>query len=179
MKKTELFNIKVGDSFKIGDVEFIKFGQDGDKVTAVTRDIVFSSVFGDDSNFAKSKVLKRLENEILPKFAEEIGMDNICDITTDLTTLDGLKPYEDLTSKISLPTFDFYRQNVALFDKYKLNTWWWLATPDTAQPHYDPEWIVCVSPHGNFSSFNYRCNYDFGVRPFLRFESSIFVSCEE
>ena len=177
MKKTELFNIKVGDTFKIGDVEFIKFDQDGDKVTAVTKDIVFKSEFGSNNNLAESKVLKRLNDEVLPKLAEEIGMENICDITTDLTTLDGLKPYGDLTSKISLPTFDFYRQNVNLFDKYKLKTWWWLATPDTAQPHYDPIWVTCVSPIG-YVIGNF-CNDDIGVRPFLRFESSIFVSCEE
>ena len=177
MKKTELFNIKVGDTFKIGDVEFIKFDQDGDKVTAVTKDIVFNSEFGSNNNLAESKVLKRLNDEVLPKLAEEIGMDNICDITTDLTTLDGLKPYGDLTSKISLPTFDFYRQNVNLFDKYKLKTWWWLATPDTAQPHYDPIWVTCVSPYGDIYYGN--CSNVSGVRPFLCFESSIFVSCEE
>lgn len=177
MKKTELFNVKVGDTFKVGGIEFIKFNQDGDKVTVVARDTAFNSEFGNDNNFAESKVLKRLENEILPKIADEIGMDNIFDITTDLTTLDGLKPYGEMTSKISLPTFDFYRANIAIFDKYKLSKWWWLSTPDTAQPHYDPIWITCVSPGGNFD-YNYYCN-DFGVRPILIFSSSIFVSCEE
>ena len=177
MKKAELFNIKAGDTFKIGDVEFINFGQDDGKVTAVTKDNVFRSEFGENNNLAESKVLKRLEEEFLPKIAEEIGMENICDITTDLTTLDGLKPYDNLTSKISLPTFDFYRQNVSIFDKYKLNDWWWLATPDTAKPHYDPIWIVCVSPFGGIGYSDYDINR--GVRPFLRFESSIFVSCED
>ncbi len=177
MKKTELFNIEIGKTFKIADVEFIKFGQDGDKVTAVAKDIVFNAEFGKNNNFAKSDVLQRLEAEFLPKIAEEVGIDNICDITTDLTTLDGLKPYNDLTSKISLPTFDFYRQNVALFDKYKLNTWWWLATPESAEPHCGPNWIVCVSPSGRID-YDY-CRNDNGVRPFLRFESSIFVSCED
>ena len=177
MKKTELFNINVGDTFKVGGIEFIKFNQDGEKVTAVARDVVFRSEYGDDNNFAKSKVLKRLEEEILPKIADEIGMDNICDITTDLTTLDGLKPYGEMTSKISLPTFDFYRSNVAMFDKYKVDTWWWLATPDTAQPHYDPVWITCVSPVGGINFIN--CGNNYGVRPFLLFNSSIFVSCEE
>lgn len=177
MKKTELFNINVSDTFKVGGIEFIKFNQNGDKVTAVAKDIVFNSEFGSDNDFAKSKVLKRLEEEILPRIADEIGMDNIFDITTDLTTLDGLKPYDEMTSKISLPTFDFYRANVAIFDKYKVNKWWWLATPDTAQPHYNPTWIVCVSPSGDFSSDSYdRSN---GVRPLLIFNSSIFVSCEE
>ena len=177
MKKTELFNIKIGDTFKIGDVEFISFGQDDGKVTAVTRDIIFRSEFGENNNLAESKVLKKLKKEFLPKLAEEIGLENICDITTDLTALDGLKPYDDLNSKVSLPTFDFYRQNVNIFDKYKVDMWWWLATPDTAEPHYEPRWTVCVSPFGDFYYGNYGDNY--GVRPFLRFESSIFVSCEE
>lgn len=177
MKKTELFNINAGDTFKVGGIEFIKFNQDGDKVTAVAKDIVFDSKFGNNNNLAESEVLKRLEKEILPKIADEIGMDNICDITTDLTTLDGLKPYDEMTSKISLPTFDFYRANVHIFDKYKLDSWWWLATPDTAQPHYDPVWITCVSPRGLIHNYHYY--YDGGVRPFLIFNSSIFVSCEE
>lgn len=177
MKKTELFNINAGDTFSIGGIEFIKFNQDGDKVTVVARDTVFDSEFESDNNFAESKVLKRLEEEILPKIADEIGIENICDITTDLTALDGLKPYGKLTSKISLPTFDFYRANVELFDKYKLNEWWWLATPDTAKPHYNPVWIVCVSPGGGIDFHDYYG--DGGVRPFLILNSSIFVSCEE
>ena len=176
MKKTELFNINAGDTFSIGGIEFIKFNQDGDKVTVVARNTVFDSEFGSYNNFAESKVLKRLEEEILPKIADEIGTENICDITTDLTTLDGLKPYGEMTSKISLPTFDFYRANVELFDKYKLNEWWWLATPDTANPHYNPVWIVCVSPFGDFNDCS--CSGCGGVRPFLILNSSIFGSCE-
>lgn len=177
MKKTELFNVNVGDTFRIADIEFIKFNQNGDMVTAVARDTLFNSEFGKNNNLAESDVLKRLEKEVLPKIADEIGIENICDITTDLTTLDGLKPYDELTSKISLPTFDFYRANVDLFDKYKLDEWWWLATPDTAKPHYNPVWIVCVSPNG---VIHYNFYYgDNGVRPFLIFNSSIFVSCEE
>lgn len=177
MKKNELFNINVGDTFKVGGIELIKFNQEGDKVTAVAKDTVFNSEFGNNNNFAESKILKRLEEEILPKIADEIGMENIFDITTDLTTLDGLKPYGEMTSKISLPTFDFYRANVAIFDKYKVKTWWWLATPDTAKPHYDPVWITCVSPSGRICNYSYY--YFNGVRPILLFNSSIFVSCEE
>lgn len=177
MRKIELFNVKEGDTFKVGNVEFIKFGQDGDKVTAVTKDIVFRSEYGENNNFAESKILKKLEKEFVPKVAEEVGMDNICDITTDLTTLDGLKPYDNLISKISLPTFDFYRENVHIFDKHKLDTWWWLATPESAMPHYNPVWVACVSPYGSIISSNFSS--DFGVRPILCFESSIFVSCKD
>ena len=82
-----------------------------------------------------------------------------------------------MTSKISLPTLDFYRENVEIFDKHKLDEWWWLATPESAQPHGNPFWTLCVSPSGIIFSDLY--DFDIGVRPFLYFVSSISVSCEE
>lgn len=174
----QLSTIENGKTFKIGDVEFIKFSDIDGNTTAVAKDIVFNSRFGDDNNFGTSDVLDRLNNEFLPKIAEIVGEDNICDIETDLTTLDGLKPYSTLTSRVSLPTFDFYRRNVGIFDKYKLHCWWWLATPESAEPHDSPNWIVSVSSSGCIHNISYDIN-DYGVRPFLRFVSSIFVSCED
>lgn len=173
----QLSTIENGKTFRIGDVEYIKFSDIDGVTTAVAKDIVFYSRFGDNNNLKESNILEKLNNEFLPKVAELIGIENICDIETDLTTLDGLKPYGAMTSKISLPTFDFYRNNVEIFDKYNPGHWWWLATPESAQPHYAPEWVVCVSPSGGiyYFSYYYYCN---GVRPFLRFISSIFVSCE-
>lgn len=171
----QLSTIENGKTFKISDVEFVKFSDIDGVTTAVAKDIVFKSRFGDDNNFSTSDVLDKLNKEFLPKIAEIVGEDNICDIETDLTTLDGLKPYGTLTSKISLPTLDFYRANVEIFDKYKPDCWWWLATPESAEPHDSPRWIVCVSPSGVIHYGN--CSYDdCGVRPFLRFISSISVS---
>lgn len=173
----ELSQVKVSEIFEIAGYEFIKFSDQDGETTAVAKECLFRSTFGNDNNLKNSTVLKRLEEEVLPKIAEAVGMENVCDITTDLTTLDGLKPYGEMTSKISLPTFDFYRENVHIFDKHKVDGWWWLATPDTVQPHYNPAWQVCVSPSG---IINYNGYYRyFGVRPFLRFKSSISVSCEE
>ena len=176
-KSVQLSTIENGKTFKIGDVEYIKFSDIDGVTTAVTKDIVFNSRFGDDNNLKESNILEKLNNEFLPKVVELIGVENICDIETDLTTLDGLKPYGTMTSKISLPTFDFYRSNVEIFDKYNPGRWWWLATPESAQPHDAANWIVCVSPSGFIHNGDY-CYCDNGVRPFLRFVSSIFVSCE-
>ena len=177
--KIELSKIKDESTFKIGDIEFIKFSDVGGVTTAVTKDTVFYSTFGSNNNFKESSILKRLEEEVLTKISEQIGSDNICDITTDLTTLDGLKTYGTMTSKVSLPTFDFYRNNVEIFDKYKVDAWWWTATPDSAEPHRNNcLWVVCVSPSGDIYDGHYDY-YDDGVRPFFRFVSSIFVSSEE
>lgn len=176
-KAVKLSEIPVGHTFKIGDVTYIKFANKDGVTTAMTKDIIFKSDFGDNNNFAKSKVLEKLNNEFLPKVAEIIGIENICDITTDLKTLDGLTPYEPMTSKISLPTLDFYRENVEIFDRHKVSSWWWLATPESAKPHDDPKWIVCVSPSGCL--YINICYDNYGVRPLLNFVSSISVSCED
>lgn len=176
-KTVELSTVKNGETFKVADIEFIKFGEENGRVIAVTKDSIFDSKFGDNNNLIESKILANLKKEFLPKIIAEIGDDNILEFETDLTTLDGLKPYENMKSKVSLPTLDFYRQNVEIFDKYKCDEWWWLATPESAQPHDNPYWILCVSPSGliNCGVSDY---YYFGVRPFLHFVSSIFVSCE-
>ena len=176
MNKIMLNDVKNGSTFKIGDVEFIKFFDKENRTVAVTKETVFDSRVGDNNNLTESKVIERLKTEFLPKITEIVGEENVLEFKTDLTTLDGLKPYEPMVSKISLPTFDFYRENVNIFDKYKLDEWWWLATPESAQPHSEPWWTTCVSPSGVNGN-----DYDifYGVRPILNFVSDIFVSCEE
>ncbi len=178
MSKTiKLSELENGRTFTVGEVEYIKVTEKEGVAAVVTKGILFCSEFGKDNDFSKSIVLERLEKEFLPKVAEAIGEENICEFETDLTTLDGLKPYEVMKSKVSIPTFDFYREHVEIFDKYKVDEWWWLATPETAQPHYEPIWISCVSPRGCMNCDYY--DYYIGVRSILNFVSSILVSCEE
>ena len=167
--------VKDGEVFQLGGIEFIKFPDENGVTPVVPKDIQFFSAFGENNNLAESKILRRLQEEWLPKVAEAIGEENLCQIHTDLTTLDGLKPYPELESQVSLPTLEFYRKHVEIFDRYKPDNWWWLATPESAQPHDAPRWILCVAPSG-FVSFNIGVR---GVRPFLALKSSIFKSSEE
>lgn len=173
----ELSAVEVGSVFEVTGMEFIKFPEAMGQTPVVAKETVFSSEFGKDNDLRNSKVYKRLSEEILPRIAEEIGEGSICEFKTDLTALDGLKPYGEMTSKISLPTLDFYRENVEIFDKYKPDEWWWLATPESVKPHDNPYWTLRVSPSGGvfFGNYFYVC----GVRPLLYFVSSIFVSCDE
>ena len=171
-----LREIETGKTFKVADIEFVKARETDKGTIVVTKDCLFDSTFGTDNNLHKSKILKRLQEEILPKIEEVVGADNVLEFETDLTTLDGLKPYEPLKSKISLPTLDFYRENVVVFDEHNPGRWWWLATPESAKPHSAPTWIVCVAPSG-IINYNY-CRNDCGVRPILFFVSNISVSEE-
>ena len=170
-----LCDIPDGGLFSVAGIEFIKFPLVNGKAVGVAKNSVFASKFGDDNNdLAESIVLQRLKDEILPRIIAEVGEENVLEFETDLTTLDGLKTYDYIISKISLPTLDFYRANVEIFDKYKLDSWWWLATAYSAPKHDSSHWVLCVSPSGIIINDNF--NRASGVRPFCIFDSSIFVS---
>ena len=177
IQKKLIPNTPDGGIFEVGGIQFIKFPGEGDMVPAVAKDIVFRSQFGDDNDLRQSEVLKKLKADILPRIIDAVGEENLHTVRTDLTTLDGLKPYGVMESLISLPTMDFYREHVKIFDQHKPDRWWWLATPESAKPHDSPWWILCVSPSGSILD-DYFCS-DYGVRPFLIFKSSIFESSEE
>ena len=170
-------NVKDGDTFDVAGMEFIKFPEVDGKVPVVMKGIAFNSEFGNNNDLRTSTVLEKMKQEILSKIVDAIGEENICTVHTDLTTLCGLKTYGVMESLISLPTLDFYRANVEIFDKYPASKWWWLATPESCKPHDDPYWTLCVSPAGFIYFDLYYGSY--GVRPFLFFKSSIFESSEE
>ena len=166
--------IKDGETFTLCGVEFIKFPEVNGTVPAVAKNIVFNSRFGDNNDLRCSDVLKKLEEDFLPQIIAAIGAENLCTIKTDLTALDGLKPYGIMESLVSLLTLDFYRANVEIFDKHPVRGWWWLATPESASPHSAPDWVTCIAPSGFVFSDCYYVSG--GVRPFLSFNSSIFES---
>ena len=171
MNKIEIINDEI---FKIGDYEFIKFiGNDGN-IIGVLKNSLCDMCFGDNNDFSKSDILRKLNTEFLPEIEKIAGAENILEFETDLTSLDGSKKHGTIKTKVSLSTFDFYRNNRAVFAKYKLDDWWWLATPDTTSEYVNDNWVVCVSPLGYI---NYYCGSNYfggGVRPFLTFVSTIF-----
>lgn len=176
-KKPLFANVKDGETFMVDGMEFIKFPSVAGKTPVMMKDIAFISSFGANNNFAESKILQRMQNEILPKIIKAVGEDNVCTFKTDLTTLDGLKPYSDLESKISVYTLDFYRAHADIFQKYKVGRWCWTATPESARPNDNPWYVLCVAPSG-FVNFDNYYDDGIGVRPFCIFESSIFGSFE-
>ena len=170
-------NVQDGETFKIAGIEFIKFPATAEGVPVVARYLQNTMAFGDNNDLRESKVLRWLREEFIPKIVAAIGEENLVSFKTDLTTLDGLKDYGYMESKISLPTMDFYRQNVEIFDRHPVKDWWWLATPESCRPHDDPYWTLCVAPSGFIDYYHYH--YDsHGVRPFLIFKSTIFESLE-
>lgn len=174
VKQTKLADIKVGDTFKVGDYEFIVLEQSGDTTAVILKNLLYDSKqFGKNNNYVKSYV-DDICNDFADKIAKIIGKKNLVEYTVDLTSDDGLKDYGKVTRSASLLTTELYRRYVYILDKYKINKWWWLATPYSTPTHDDSSWVKCVSPGGGVGSNGY---YDgSGVRPFCIFDSSIFVS---
>lgn len=164
--------IAVGETFVVGGIEWIKFPEKHGGFVAVAKESLGNKAFDNNSNdFSKSSLLKYLEKEILPEIINEVGEDKVLDFETDLFSLDGHKKYGKMTSRISLSTFDFYRENREIFNKHPLDDWWWLSTPN------GEGWgVVVVAPSGYVYYIISICSR--GVRPVLLFSSSIFVSRE-
>ena len=169
-----LSDIAVGDTFKIGEHEFIVLTQSGDTTEVIRKELISNHKFGDTNNFNGSDAAQ-ICCDFIAKIAAIIGEENIIEHTVDLTSDDGLKDYGTIKSHCSLLTADMYRFYVEILDKFKLGRWWWLATPFSTKRHDNDSWVLCVSPSG-FIYYGY-CFSDYcGVRPFCILKSTIFVS---
>ena len=164
-----------GKLVKIGEYEFIVLKKNDETVELLLKGTLGGNMkFGDTCDFKTSAVKK-----VLDKFALEIeglvGKDNLLEHTVDLTSLDGLKDYGSVTTKMSLLTVAQAQEYVEMLDEYKYDGWWWLATPWTTQKHGYKTLVSCVAPSGgmdgNISIYNF-----IGVRPFCVLKSNIFVS---
>lgn len=167
------FKVNEGETFKIGDIELIRFPEINGGVPVVAKNSIARMKFGESNNLKESAELQEELDGFLKKITNVIGEENVLSFETDLLSLDGGDKYGKMTSKVSLPTLDFYRSNRKIFDKHKLDKYYWLATPDSN----DNSLVLCVAPSGGIGYDNYYDN-NIGVRPFLHFVSSISVSCE-
>lgn len=159
--KVKLSDLAEGECFKVGDIELIKFYEKSGGVYVVAKELIESMKFGCSNNLNESEKLKTALDEFLQKIIAAVGEENVLEFDTNLLALDGTDGYGAMTSKVSLPTLDFYRTNRKIFDRHKLDKWWWLATPDSTTNNL----VLCVAPSGDFIYSNYYFG-SYGVRPF-------------
>ena len=171
---TLLSSVAVGETFKLGEYEFIVLEHSSKTTAVILKNLLYNlEEFGANNNYDGSNVDK-LCNDFGEKIEAIVGKDNLIEHTVDLTADDGLKDYGCVKRRMSLITADTYRKYVYVLDNYKPDKWWWLATPYSTPTHEDDRWIKSVSPHGDIDYDNYFNCY--GVRPFCILKSSIFVS---
>lgn len=126
---------------------------------------LFDSKFGKTNNFAESDVLMKLrEHSLVNKLKEKFG-DRLYPITTDLTSMDGLKDYGKITGDVlSIPTVGIlmeFGENIPPIGKA-----YWTPTPNQTPTRRDTS---CVQYVYSIGGVNYSvCNWDdCGVRPFF------------
>lgn len=170
----KLSSIKVGETFKIGDREFIVLEQSGDITAVLSKNLIEDEVnFGDTPDFDKSNV-KMILVKFGAEIATEIGIDAIVEHEVDQTSLDGMKHYGTTKARMSLMTIDHVRKYADVLDKHKVDKWYWLVTPWSI-PDRGWEKSMCLVAPSGFVNYYYSY-FSSGVRPFCIFKSDIFVS---
>ena len=110
----------------------------------------------------------------MPLFEKEFGSENIVEHEVSRITVDMKKRYEPCLCKVRLLEFDEARAfNDYLVNK-ELDDWYWTMTPWSTAEREWPKSTAVVSPSGYI--YNYRCDYDGGVRPVCILKSNIFAS---
>ena len=170
--EVKLADIPEGETFKIGEHEFVVLEHSGDTTAIIRKELLDEDMeFGSNNNFSGSYVEEKC-SEFAGEIAAIVGNENLVEHTVDLTSDDGLKDYGTIKSRCSLPTTDLYRRYVEILDKFKPDRWWWLATAHSTERHSNSSWVKCVAPSGGIGNYY----GGIGVRPFCILKSNIFVS---
>lgn len=176
--KVQLSELQPGETFKIGEHDFIVLEQNGCNGTTnvISKDFMAKNIVFDNDirDYNNSNLKKVIEENIQPVIESEVGAGNIIKQAVSLTSVDMQDEFKPCYCKVRPITFNEARKyNNLLFNK-GLDDWWWTCTPWSTA---DRGWkctVAVVSPSGNFD--NGCCDYDYGVRPFCILKSNIFVS---
>ena len=176
--KVQLCELHPGDTFKIGDHDFIVLDQNeyAETTAVISKGFMAENILFDDDtrDYSKSNLRKVIEEDIQPIIESEVGEENIVENYVDLISVDTQKEFSRFKCKVRPITFDEARKYNNLLVNNELNDWWWTCAPwSTAERGWEYS-IAVVASSGNFISRNYYCSG--GVRPFCILKSNIFVS---
>ena len=176
--KVRLSELKLGDTFKIGEHDFIVLDQDESSQTTkviskgfMAEDVIFDK---NTKDYNKSNIKKMIEADIQPIIENAMGEENLVEHAVNLASVDMQYEYENCICKVRPITFDEARKFNNLLVNKNLNNWWWTCTPWSTKERSWEYSIAVVSSSGFISGRSY--NYDGGVRPFCILKSHIFVS---
>lgn len=176
--KVQLSELQPGETFKIGEHDFIVLEQNVCNGTTnviskgfMAKGIVFDS---NTRDYNKSNLKRAIEENIQPVIESEIGAGNIIKQAVSLTSVDMQDEFKPCYCKVRPITFNEARKyNNLLFNK-GLDDWWWTCTPWSTADRCWECTVAVVSPSGVINGN--RC-FNYGdVRPFCILKSNIFVS---
>lgn len=139
-------DMKLGTSIQIGDMAWSKFAEDNAGNSYMLSDLRWKDMeFGDDNDWRGSPVRDFLNKEVYDKIINEVAPDALVAIHTDLFSMDGTRNYGECEDKVSLLTYDLYRNNREHIKRWGIP--YWLATPNSSIYDYSDD-VMYVRPDG-------------------------------
>ena len=168
---------EIGGTVEIAGMEWTVLEKTEAGYLAITKEFISTSTKFDSNtnNWGASDLRNYLNTEFLKKIEEDLGEGILPEFERNLLSMDGQIEYGSCMDKVSLLTVDEYRK----YRKYLPNTdkWWWTCTPWSTDERGWKYSVTVVSASGVISYDGF--DYNYGVRPFCIFPSSIFESEEE
>lgn len=176
-EKVVLNSLKPGETFMIGEHEFIVLEQNYETTNVISKNLMAEDVQFDKNteDYNKSALKRYIEEKIRPIILENIGAGNLVEHSVALTSVDNQNEFDNCICDIRPITFDEAREYNDLLVNEDLPDYYWTLTPWSTAERGWKYCISVVSPSGYIS--NYICiSSGGGVRPFCILKSNIFVS---
>ena len=175
-EKVVLSSLKPGETFMIGEHEFIVLEQNYGTTNVISKNLMAQNVLfdGDTRDYNKSALKKYIDEKIKPIILENVGAGNLVEHSVPLTSVDNQNEFNDCICEVRPITFDEAREYNDLLVNEDLPDYYWTLTPWSTDERGLKYAIAIVSPSGGI--INSNCDYDGGVRPFCILKSNIFVS---
>ena len=163
----------VGSETTLGERTYTILDYIGDSVVLLDRGLAVYMDFGDDADYATSKVRRYLNEDYYRELVNAVGEENIIRHRVDVTPEDGRFDSGFVEDFISLITVDNYRK----YSKYiNSDGWWWTATRKTTnQDSGHARGVCCVGSSGVLGWSD--CDYGVGgARPFCILKSCVLTT---
>ena len=175
-EKVVLRSLKPGETFMIGEHEFIVLEQNYETTNVISKNLMAENVRfdGDTRDYNKSALKKYIDEKIKPIILENVGAGNLVEHSVPLTSVDNQNEFNDCICDVRPITFDESREYNDLLVNEDLPDYYWTITPwSTAERGWKYS-IAVVSPSGDIDR-NY-CFGNRGVRPLCIFSPNLFES---
>lgn len=175
-EKVVLSSLKPGETFMIGEHEFIVLEQNYGTTNVISKNLMAQNVRfdGDTRDYNKSALKKYIDEKIKPIILENVGAGNLVEHSVPLTSVDNQNEFNDCICEVRPIAFDEAREYNDLLVNEDLPDYYWTLTPWSTDERGLKYAIAIVSPSGDFYYIN--CGLNHGVRPFCILKSNIFVS---
>lgn len=175
-EKVVLGSLKPGETFMIGEHEFIVLEQNYETTNVISKKLMAQNVRfdGDTRDYNKSALKKYIDEKIKPIILKNVGAGNLVEHSVPLTSIDNQNEFNDCICEVRPITFDEAREYNDLLVNEDLPDYYWTLTPWSTAERGWKYYISVISPSGDFR--NNCCINCIGVRPFCILKSNIFVS---